>query len=86
MVSRDEAAEIARVDALEQKPGFDLHEVLSPDEITGAAPNLYGVSLAGCWIPYLAKLGPPALCSRTIIVIDRGGGKVIHRGSANDEG
>ena len=86
MLSRDQAAEIARADAQEHQLGFDVYKVLSLDEIEGSVPSLYGVSLNGCWIAYIEPIGPQALHSSTIIVIDRASGRVVYRGSANDEG
>lgn len=70
----------------EHQLGVDIYRVLSLDEMTGRAPCLYGVSLSDCWIAYVETSGPPALRASTIIVIDRASGRIIYRGSANDEG
>ncbi len=86
MISREQAADIARTAALNSQLGFEIDKVVTPEEITWAPPRLYGVSLSNCWIVYLESLAPLALCASTIVVINRDSGKIVYRGSANDEG
>ena len=86
MLTRKQAADVARVDAQKHQLGFRVRQVLSLDELEGRAPNLYGVSLAGCWVAYIEPVGPPGLFSSTIIVMDQASGRVMYCGSANDEG
>ena len=86
MVSREEAAEIARLDALAHGLGTSVGSVLLPEEISFRVPSLYMVDLRGCWVAYIERIGPPALRSSTIVVVRRDNGCVLYRGSANDEG
>lgn len=86
MVSRDEAAEIARNDVQTHQLGLGVSKILSIDEITGRLPYVYNVSLSECWIAYVETLPLLALDSSTIVVIARDTGKVVYHGSASDEG
>ena len=86
MISRQQAAAIARQDAIAHRLGFDIAHVLRPDEITSRLPSCYGVSLDACWVAYVEPVGPPRLCASTIVVIDARDGTVRYRGSAGDEG
>ncbi len=86
MISREQAAEIAKSDVLAHGLGIGVRAVLLPEELTGRGPVLYGVDLGDCWIAYIEQSGGPAQRSSTIVVIGRENGQVVYRGSANDEG
>lgn len=85
-ISRDQAREIARSDAIAHGLGTHVEAVLLPDEITSRSPSLYGISTENSWVAYIRPPGPPSICSSTIVVMDRNSGKVRYRGSASDEG
>ena len=85
-ISREQATEIARLDAIAHGLGTHVEAVLLPDEITSSLPRLYGVSIENCWVAYIRQPGPLALCASTVVVVDRESGSVRGRGSANDEG
>jgi hypothetical protein len=86
MISREQATEIAKRDALAYELGFAIREVLLPAEITSARPRLYNVPLDNVWIAYVEQVGSFAIDSSRIVVIDRRNGDVLYRGSAHDEG
>ncbi len=86
VVTREQAYEIAKQDALDNELGFNINKVLLPEEITSSLPVLYGVPLENCWIAYVKTTEPLGLHSSTIIVVNRESGSVVYRGSANDEG
>ena len=86
MISRKQAAAIARAEAITKGLGTDLSEVLKPSEITFAPPRLYGIDLSGCWIAYFTSEFPFRICASTIVVIDQETGRIVYTGSANDEG
>ena len=86
MISRTEAEQIARSDAMAHGLGSIVQCVLLPDEITFSAPLLYNINLDNAWVAYIEPIGFFGLSSSTIIVIDRTHGGILYRGSANDEG
>jgi len=86
VISREQAAGIAKAEAVNRQLAFEVDKVVAPDEITWATPNLYAVSLDNCWIAYLKPVRPLGLFSSTIIVIDRSSGAIRYAGLANDEG
>lgn len=86
VISRDQAYEIAKQDALDNELGFNVNGVFLPEEITSALPVIYGVPLENCWVAYIKSPEPLGLRSSIIIIVDRESGEVIYRGSANDEG
>ena len=86
VISRDQAYEIAKQDALDNELGFNVNGVFLPEEIASALPVIYGVPLENCWVAYIKSPEPLGLRSSIIIIVDRESGEVIYRGSANDEG
>ena len=86
MISRQQAAAIAKQDDIAHQLGFDIAHVLRPDEITSRLPSFYGLSLDACWVAYVEQIGPARLCSSTIVMIDARDGTVRYRGSAGNEG
>ena len=86
MISRTEAEQIARTDAMANGLGSIVQCVLLPEEISFRAPLLYCINLDNAWVAYIEPIGFFGLCSSTIIVIDRTHGDILYRGSAYDEG
>ena len=86
MISREQAAEIAKADAAANGSGTEVSNVFRAREIASRAPMLYGIDLERCWVAYMVDPRPPALRSSTIVVVDMESGVVAYRGSANDEG
>lgn len=86
MISREQAAEIAKVDAMAHGLGNVVSSVETLDEIVSRKPVPFDVSLDGCWIAYIKNPLLAELCSSIIVVVDRNSGIVVYRGSANDEG
>ncbi len=86
MISREQAAEIAKADAAANGSGTEVSNVFRVSEIDSRAPALYGIDLEHCWVAYMVDPRPPALRSSTIIAVDVESGVVVYRGGANDEG
>ena len=86
MISREQAAKIASIEAIQRALGTGVSDVLSVSELTGRPPVLYGVELDGCWIAYITSNRPPGLYGSTIVVISQVSGETLYAGSANDEG
>lgn len=84
MISRDKAAQIATSFAIDHGLGTRVYDVRLMTEIEHS-PAPYSCSLENCWIAYVEHIGPPMLCSSTIIAIDKESGQVIYSGAANDE-
>ena len=86
MISREEAANIARSYAIAHDLGESVRSVVLLQEITGRVPMIYAVALDNCWIAYIENRHPLKICSSTIVVVGREQGNVIYGGSAMDEG
>lgn len=85
MLSREQAAVIAREEAINRQIGFEVTRVVAPEEITYPT-MLYNTSLDNCWIAYLKPLRGFFIESSMIVVIDQSTGNVRYAGSAHDEG
>jgi len=86
MISREQAAKIAKAEAIGRSLGTEVSEVLALSELTGRPPVVYGVELDGCWIAYILSARPPGLYASTIVAVSQATGKTMYAGSANDEG
>jgi len=86
MLTREQAYEIARKDALAHGLGSEIQAVLLPEEITSSKPVVYGVKLENCWVAYIEQSGSPSICSSKIVILERKSGNILYRGRANDEG
>ena len=86
MISREEAANIARSYAIAHDLGENVRSVVLLQEITGRVPMIFTVVLDNCWIAYIENRHPLKICSSTIVVVGREQGNVIYGGSAMDEG
>lgn len=86
MISRDEAAEIARREAIAHRLGGEVSKVFHPNEITFRAPFVLDGMPENCWVAYIEKSRPPMLRSSTIVIVDCERGTVLYRGIAGDEG
>ena len=86
MISREQAAKIAKAAAIDRSLGLSVYEVLAVSELKSRQPMLYGVDLGDCWIAYIATDRPPGLYASTIVVISQASGEILYAGSGNDEG
>jgi hypothetical protein len=90
MISRKQAAGIARDFAVANGLGVRVHHVVRLDEIAGRRPLPFlgfGKVLGDqCWLAYIDDDRPLSLRSSTIVVVDPDTGSVVYGGSANDEG
>ena len=86
MISREQAAKIAEIEAKDRSLGSDVFEVLAVSELRSRPPMLYGIEHENCWIAYIATDRPPGLCASTIVVISQASGETLYAGSSSDEG
>lgn len=86
MISRDEAANIAKSYAISHDLSKNVRLVVLLEEITRRVPTIYPVALNNCWIAYLEHREPLRICASNIVVVGREHGNVIYGGSAMDEG
>ena len=86
MISREQAAKIAKIEAIKRSLGTEVSEVLAFSELKARPSMLFEVELDGCWIAYIVPNRSPGLYASTIVVISKASGKTLYAGSANDEG
>ena len=86
VITREQAEAIALADAIAHGIGIRVARVVRLEEIDGRRPCVLTQRIDDHWIAYLDTGRPPRLGSSTVVVVDRADGRVLYRGSANDEG
>lgn len=91
MITREQARDLAQAWLDGRRDGLArrrVRDVVAWDEITCRRPLVCNLMdrIQKCWIVYLEIDGPPACRASEIVVVARSDGRILHAGSANDEG
>ena len=87
MITRQDALRIGGAEILARGLGAGAREALLVDEINSSVPRIYGTpDLEAYWIVYADHGAVGVIRSGHVVLVARKTGRVMHAGSASDEG